>query len=84
MDEGHRSGAPEAGGATTPASRFGGHGIEARVLRFLARLGRRLTGMAYRNLRRLDLSRRDDDDRVGPAGEPSRTRGAPPPHPHPH
>jgi len=79
----HVSGAPVAGGATSPASRFGGRGVEARFMRFLARVGRRLTGIAYRDLRRLEKLRTsmasDGDDRTGPAGAPSRTAGAPSP-----
>jgi hypothetical protein len=72
------SGAPAAGGATTPGSRFGGRSLEARALRFVARLGRRMTGFAYRNLRRLEGH--DHEDRRGPAGKPHRAAGAPPPH----
>lgn len=88
-----------AGGATTPSSRFGGPGLEARLLKLVARIGRRMSGFAYRNLRRLERGKRpwtEEDDRAGAAGEPSRTAGAPAPHerhghhdegphePHPH
>lgn len=69
------SGAPVAGGATTPASDFGGHSWKARGLRFIARVGRRMTGFAYRALRELD----EHQERKGPAGRPMRAAGAPPP-----
>jgi hypothetical protein len=77
------SAAPVAGGATTPSSRFGGATLEAHLFRFLARLGRRVTALAYRRLRDLEKRRAhstERDDRAGPAGSPSRTAGAPPPH----
>jgi hypothetical protein len=69
------SGAPVAGGATTAASKFGGLSLKARFWKLVANLGRRMTGMAYRNLRDMD----GDGERMGPAGQPSRTAGAPPP-----
>lgn len=79
------SAAPIAGGATTPASRFGGPGWQAQGLKLLARIGRRVTAFAYRRLRDLELARTEprragaEDHRVGAAGAPSRTAGAPPP-----
>jgi hypothetical protein len=72
------SGAPLYGGATTPGSRFGGQSLKAHGLRLMARVGRHMTGFAYRNLRRLEGH--PEDDRRGPAGEPNRAAGAPPPH----
>ena len=61
------SGAPEAGGATSRGSIFGGQGWEAIGLRAMARLGRMLEGFAYRRLRDLDHD----------ALEPRATRGRP-------
>lgn len=75
------SGAPTAGGATTPASRWGGDHLKAKALRWIARLGRHITGFAYRRLRVMEMTEHDRhlDHRYGPAGEPSRAAGAPPP-----
>jgi hypothetical protein len=70
------SGAPVAGGATTPGSRFGGHSLQARTFRLMARVGRRMTAIAYRNLRRLEGWR----TRQGQAGAPNRVAGGPAPH----
>lgn len=61
------SGAPEAGGATSRGSRFGGRGVQASLLRALARFGRGVEAAAYRRLRDLDLG----------AGEPAGERGRP-------
>jgi hypothetical protein len=61
------SGAPEAGGATTPGSMFGGRGFMPSLLRLVARLARSVEAAAYRKLRDLDLS----------AGEPQGARGRP-------
>jgi hypothetical protein len=61
------SGAPEAGGATTPGSMFGGGGLFPSLLRMVARVARRIEAAAYRILRDLDLS----------AGEPQGSRGRP-------
>jgi hypothetical protein len=61
------SGAPEAGGATTPGSQFGGGSLIARLLRAIARVARTVEAAAYRRLRDLDQS----------AGEPRGTRGRP-------
>ena len=70
------SAAPVAGGATTPGSRFGGHSLQARTFRWMALIGRRMTGIAYRNLRRLEGWR----TRQGQAGSPNRVAGGPSPH----
>jgi hypothetical protein len=75
------SAAPVAGGATTPGSHFGGASMKARAYRLLARLGRRMTGLAYRKLRDLDHA---EPAWWSPAGRPSRTAGAPPPSEHEH
>src|SRR5436305_1890394 len=61
------SGAPEAGGATTPGSQFGGESMSASFLRAIARVARSVEAAAYRRLRDLDRS----------AGEPTGARGRP-------
>jgi hypothetical protein len=80
------SGAPIAGGATTPGSRFGGSSPKAQVLKLIARVGRRMSAFAYRRLRDLELEREHDpsfhDRRAGSAGSPARAAGGPPPHEH--
>jgi len=48
------SGAPEAGGATTRGSQFGGTSWTARFLRAVARIARDVEAEAYRRLRDLD------------------------------
>ena len=67
------SGAPEAGGATTHGSLFGGHTAEARLLRMLARMARAVEAGAYRRLRDLD---RDAREPAGARGRPNRVRAA--------
>lgn len=68
------SGAPEAGGATTPGSRFGGDSFEAKLLRMVARVARDVEAGAYRRLR--DLEKRVSE-RCGPRpGSPNRVRAA--------
>jgi hypothetical protein len=63
------SGAPEAGGATTAHSMFGGDSLLASALRLLARVSRNLEATAYRRLRDLELART--------GGRPSSDPGAP-------
>lgn len=63
----HSSGAPEAGGATTPGSTFGGGGLLASFLRFVARSARSVEAAVYRKLRDMDKA----------AGEISGARGRP-------
>jgi hypothetical protein len=65
----HVSGAPEAGGATTLHSMFGGTSLIAKALRFVARIARDLEATAYRRLRDLELKRT--------GGKPSDDPGAP-------
>lgn len=72
------SGAPDAGGATTPGSVFGGRGRLPSFLRLVARLARSVEAAAYRKLRDLDLSAGEPQ---GARGRPSRTR-APMPRDH--
>jgi hypothetical protein len=75
MDDGFAkmSGAPEAGGATTRASWFGGGGLEARLLRFVARWARAACAGAYRRLRDLDATAPEP---VGWRGRPHRVHEA--------
>ena len=63
----HQSGAPEAGGATSSGSTFGGRNLFASFLRAIARVARNVEAEAYRRLRDLDRS----------ATEPGGTRGRP-------
>jgi len=74
------SGAPEAGGATTWASRFGGDSLEAHLWRFVARISRDIEAAAYRRLR--DLEQRSQRQGIPPhPGAPRRARnGAVGPH----
>ncbi len=80
-DHGTTSGAPEAGGATTPHSMFGGDSVVARVWRFLARIARDLEATAYRRLKQMEERRTQH----GP-GSPRRAKQAatPPEQPHLH
>jgi hypothetical protein len=71
--EAHPSGAPEAGGATSRGSFFGGATLEARVLRALARMSRAVEAAAYRRLRDLD---RGIPETQGFRGRPHRVREA--------
>ena len=58
MDKEKRvSGAPEAGGATSAGSVFGGRSFVARALRMLARIARGLESTAYRRLRDMEARR---------------------------
>jgi len=67
--ERNHSGAPEAGGATTRHSMFGGDSLLAHALRWMARVGRDLEASAYRRLKELE--------RVRTGGKPSDSPGAP-------
>ena len=69
------SGAPEAGGATSLHSMFGGSSLIAQALRFIARLARDLEATAYRRLRDLELKRTGGKPSSDP-GAPRRTREA--------
>jgi hypothetical protein len=69
------SGAPEAGGATTRHSMFGGATMIARFLRFVARIGRDLEATAYRRLKDLEQARTGGLPSDDP-GAPHRTREA--------
>lgn len=70
----HSSGAPEAGGAVSAGSRFGGDSFEAKLLRMLARVARDLAAGAYRRLR--DLEKQAGDSGVPRPGAPNRVRNA--------
>jgi hypothetical protein len=61
------SGAPEAGGATSHGSVFGGTTLQAHFFRFVARWARAVEAAAYRRLRDMDLA----------AAEPEGFRGRP-------
>lgn len=67
------SGAPEAGGATTTGSRFGGVSLIAHVLRFVARVARDLEATAYRRLRDMENNAKRRGEGNGP-GSPNRVR----------
>lgn len=69
------SAAPIAGGATTFGSLFGGRSLQATVLKMIARLGRHMTGFAYRRLAMLE----GHGPRMGAAGRPNRAAGGPGP-----
>jgi hypothetical protein len=70
----NRSGAPEAGGAVSAGSRFGGDTLQAHVLRFVARIARSVEATCYRRLRDLDLEQFGDPR--GRPGAPNRVRSA--------
>jgi hypothetical protein len=69
------SGAPEAGGATTRYSMFGGNSLLARFLRLVARISRDLEATAYRRLRELEIRRTSGQPSDDP-GAPKRARAA--------
>ena len=72
-----QSGAPQAGGATTHGSRFGGRSGTAALLRALARWSRAVEALCYRRLRELD----EAADGPEGHGRPNRVREAEhPPH----
>ena len=68
------SGAPEAGGATTRGSHFGGDTLTARFLRAVARIARDVEAEAYRRLR--DLERLSGGTDARRPGAPNRVRRA--------
>ncbi len=57
-DAANPSGAPEAGGATSRGSHFGGDSLVARLLRMVARIARDVEATAYRRLRDLEQQQR--------------------------
>ncbi len=71
--EAHESGAPEAGGATSRGSTFGGSTWQAVLLRALARVSRGVEAAAYRRLRDLD---KNASEVQGTHGRPNRVRAA--------
>lgn len=74
-DAANPSGAPEAGGATSRGSLFGGDSLLAKLLRMLARVARDLEATAYRRLR--DMERRRAAHGGGRVpGAPNRVRAA--------
>lgn len=68
------SGAPEAGGATSRGSRFGGDSLLAHFLRMVARIARDLEATAYRRLR--DMEQAAGRDAHLRPGAPNRVRQA--------
>jgi hypothetical protein len=74
-DAANPSGAPEAGGATSHGSMFGGDSLEAKFLRMIARIARDVEAGAYRRLRDLEQGIRQYDGGVRP-GAPNRVRHA--------
>jgi hypothetical protein len=76
------SGAPEAGGATSSGSVFGGRSLLAQAWRMLARIARDLEATAYRRLRDME-ARRSHVSHPGDAmepGTPKRVKEAGRPH----
>ena len=80
-DAANPSGAPEAGGATSRGSRFGGDSLTAKLLRMLARVARDLEATAYRRLRDMELRDKSGGRRPG---APNRVRAAAQPRPPAH
>ena len=82
-DAANPSGAPEAGGATTRGSVFGGRSLVAQLWRWLARVARYLEATAYRRLRDMEARRQrvhhPGDERE--PGAPRRVKGAAQPTP---
>lgn len=74
-DAANPSGAPEAGGATSRGSRFGGDSLLAKFFRMVARVARDVEAEAYRRLRDLEQAA---EERGGPPlpGAPNRARHA--------
>ncbi|HWE31585.1 MAG TPA: hypothetical protein VHB97_26475 [Polyangia bacterium] len=74
-DAANPSGAPEAGGATSRGSRFGGDSLTAKFLRMVARVARDVEAEAYRRLRDLEHEAEALEGHPLP-GAPKRTRNA--------
>ena len=74
-DAANPSGAPEAGGATTAHSRFGGDTLMAKLLRMVARVARGVEAEAYRRLRDKERGIRQYDGGHRP-GSPNRVKHA--------
>ena len=74
-DAANPSGAPDAGGATSRGSRFGGDSLMAKLLRMVARVARDVEAEAYRRLRDLEQSAEEREGRPLP-GAPNRARRA--------
>ena len=73
-DAANPSGAPEAGGATSCGSRFGGASLWAKLLRMVARVARDVEAEAYRRLR--DLEQQAEKGGGFRPGAPNRVRHA--------
>ena len=74
-DAANPSGAPEAGGATSRGSRFGGDSLTAKFLRMVARVARDVEAEAYRRLRDLEHEVEQHQGHPMP-GAPNRARHA--------
>jgi hypothetical protein len=74
-DAANPSGAPEAGGATSHGSRFGGDSLMAKLLRMVARVARDVEAEAYRRLRDLEQAAEAREGHPLP-GAPNRARHA--------
>jgi len=73
-DAANPSGAPEAGGAVSRGSVFGGDSLMARLLRAVARVARDFEATAYRRLRDMEMRAQKGP---GPRpGAPNRVRHA--------
>jgi hypothetical protein len=72
-DAANPSGAPEAGGATSRGSVFGGDSLTAKLLRMVARVARDIEAHCYRRLRDLELVADKSDGSYRP-GAPNRVR----------
>jgi hypothetical protein len=74
-DAANPSGAPEAGGATSRGSVFGGSSLWARFLRMVARVARDVESECYRRLRDMEQAAEKSDGDYRP-GAPYRVRNA--------
>jgi hypothetical protein len=74
-DAANPSGAPEAGGATSRGSRFGGDSLMAKFFRMVARVARDVEAEAYRRLRDLEQAAEQRGEEPLP-GAPNRARHA--------
>jgi hypothetical protein len=72
-DAANPSGAPEAGGATSRGSVFGGSTLTASLLRMVARVARDIEARCYRRLRDMELAADKNDGSYRP-GAPYRVR----------
>jgi hypothetical protein len=74
-DAANPSGAPEAGGATSRGSVFGGGSLTAKLLRMVARAARDIEAGCYRRLRDMEQLADHEDGSYRP-GAPYRVKNA--------